>query len=77
MAGMQVYALKLCDLHTLDGGQAFDKYILPFQMFREYLAVEGNLLRLSLGGFAGSWIFIFTLTVRICSSSREFFLLKE
>lgn len=32
-------------------------------MFREQIAVEGNLLRLALGGFAGSWLFIFLVTV--------------
>lgn len=31
-------------------------------MFREQIAMEGNLLRLAIGGFAGSWIFIFLLT---------------
>ncbi len=30
---------------------------------KEQIAMEGNLVRLAIGGFAGSWIFIFSLTV--------------
>ena len=36
---------------------------LSSQMFRDQIAVEGNLIRLAIGGFAGSWLFIFLVTV--------------
>lgn len=32
--------------------------------------MEGNLLRLSIGGFAGSWIFVFALTVGVPRGGR-------
>lgn len=38
---------------------------LSSQMFRDQIAVEGNLIRLAIGGFAGSWLFIFLVTVSL------------
>lgn len=38
--------------------------VAGMQVFKDEIAMEGNLWRLALGGFAGSWFFVFTLTVR-------------
>ena len=38
--------------------------VAGMQVFREQIAMEGNLWRLAIGGFTGSWLFIFLLTVR-------------
>ncbi|XP_003389796.1 PREDICTED: protein KRTCAP2 homolog [Amphimedon queenslandica] len=36
--------------------------IAVMQMFKDQIAVEGNLIRLAIGGFAGSWVFVFLVT---------------
>ena len=37
--------------------------IAGMQVFKDEIAMEGNLWRLALGGFVGSWFFVFILTV--------------
>lgn len=37
--------------------------VAGMQVLKDEIAMEGNLLRLALGGMAGSWVFVFVLTV--------------